>query len=405
MRERLGIGWLAGFATLFYFSEGWPYGIVNELLPLYLRTEGVSLTQIGFLSAVRLAWTLKFFWSPLVDSIASYGRWITGALAGITIALALFALVPLVGTPMFWVVAALLAVSSATQDVAVDAFTIAATEKRWLGIVNSIRVTTYRIAMIVAGGGLAALADRFGWPASFGTAAAVAAILLVLSILVPTRRRESGERVGVVSGLRIWLAQPKAIALLSLALLYKMGDQALNPMVRPFWVDRGFSLTAIGLAISTVGVGATIVGAWIAGAAIARWKIYRSLLVFGVLQIASNIVYAFVAPLRAPGDAILYGTSIVESLTYGFGTGTFLAFLMAICDRERAATEFALLSALFGLSASMTGSVSGILAQRLGYAPYFWITVLLGIPALLVIPYVRDVLEAKEAEAPAAMEV
>lgn len=405
MRRPLGIGPLAAFATLFYFSEGLPFGIVNELLPLYLRSEGVSLTQIGLLSTVRLAWTLKFFWSPLVDAFGSYRHWITGALAAITTALGLMALLPLVGTAMFWLVATLLAVGSATQDIAVDAFTITATEKKWLGIVNSIRVTLYRVAMIAAGGGLAALADRFGWPAAFGTAAAAAATLLVLSLLIPTQERTGTETFGVIQGLRLWLAQPKALALLSLALLYKLGDSSLNPMVRPFWVDRGFSLTEIGLAISTVGLGATIVGAWIAGVAVARNGLYPSLVWFGVFQIASNVVYATIAHTPASTEPVLYGASIVESLTYGLGTGTFLAFLMAICDRTRAATEFALLSALFGLSASLVGSVSGWLSDVLGYAPYFWITVVLGLPGLALLPVVRDVLLAKEAEVPSPMEV
>lgn len=405
MRERLGIGPLAAFATVFYFSEGLPFGIVQEVLPLYLRSEGVSLTQIGLLSTVRLAWTLKFFWSPLVDAYGSYRRWISAALAVITLALGLLALFPLVGTASFWVVATLLAVGSATQDIAVDAFTIAATEKRWLGIVNSIRVTMYRIAMIAAGGGLAALADRFGWASAFGTAAAVATILLVLSLLIPRHERVGAETLGIIDGLRVWLRQPKALALLSLALLYKLGDSSLNPMVRPFWVDRGFSLTEIGLAISTVGLGATIVGAWIAGAAIARKGVYWSLLWFGVVQVASNVVYALVAHTPSSTEPVLYGTSIVESLTYGLGTGTFLAFLMAICDRSRAATEYALLSALFGLSASIVGTFSGWLSDVLGYAPYFWITVALGLPGLALLPVVRDVLLAKEAEAPSPMEV
>ncbi|HVR43645.1 MAG TPA: MFS transporter [Thermoanaerobaculia bacterium] len=405
MRGRLGVAGLSLFAAVFYFSEGFPYGVVNELLPLYLRSEGVSLSQIGFLSLVRLAWTLKFFWSPLVDAYGSYQRWITAALGGITLALALFALTPLVGTAAFWWVAALLAASSATQDVAVDAFTIAATEKKWLGIVNSIRVTTYRLGMIAAGGGLAAIADRLGWPSAFGTAAAVAAILMVLALLLPREERPEAARVGVIGGLRIWLAQPKAGVLLAIALLYKLGDSSLNPMVRPFWIDRGFSLTEIGLAISTVGLGATIVGAWIAGVAIARRGLYRCMIWFGVAQIASNAVYALIAASTARSVEILYTGSIVESLTYGLGTGTFLAFLMAICDRERAATEFALLSALFGLSASLAGSVSGVITDALGYVPYFWITVALGVPGLLLVPIVRERLEAAAVEPPSPGQV
>lgn len=401
----MGLGSLAAFATLFYFSEGFPFGIVNELLPLYLRSSGVSLTEIGLLSTVGLAWTLKLFWAPAVDAFGTYPRWVSGGLVGITVALVMLATLPLTGTPWFWVAVTLLAVGSATQDVAVDAWTIVATEKRWLGIVNSIRITAYRVAMIVAGGGFAAIADRVGWASGFGIAAGVAGALLIASFFLPAAERVERERIGVLEGLRSWLAQPRAGLLLLLVLLYKLGDSSLNPMIRPFWVDRGFPLGQIGAAVSTIGVGATIVGAWIAGAAVARWGLYRSMIWFGVLQIASNIVYAVIAAWPALSQLSLYGASLVENLTYGLGTGTFLAFLMAICDRTRAATEYALLSALFGLSRSLIGMVSGAVTDALGYAPYFWITVLLGLPGLLLVPLARGIIERTDAEPAPASEV
>src|SRR5688500_5335576 len=122
MQKRIGLGSLVAFATLFYFSEGFPYGIVNELLPLYLRSSGVSLTEIGLLSTAGLAWTLKLFWAPAVDAISTYPRWISAALSAMVLALAGLAALPLTGTPLFWVAVTLLALGSATQDVAVDAW-------------------------------------------------------------------------------------------------------------------------------------------------------------------------------------------------------------------------------------------------------------------------------------------
>jgi PAT family beta-lactamase induction signal transducer AmpG len=107
-------------AAILYFSEGLPYGIVKDLVPLYLRVEHVELKTIGLASTVSLAWTLKFFWSPLVDAFGTYRRWIAGALIAITISLAALANL----SSLFYVFLATLAIGSATQDIAVDAFTI-----------------------------------------------------------------------------------------------------------------------------------------------------------------------------------------------------------------------------------------------------------------------------------------
>jgi len=125
--------WFVGFvAAALYFSEGLPFGIVTELMPLYLRVHHVALTAIGSLSTVGLAWTLKVLWSPLVDSFGAYRRWIAGALTTMLAILVAFALLPETVAAAFWVLIAIFAVASATQDVAIDAFTIRITPKEML---------------------------------------------------------------------------------------------------------------------------------------------------------------------------------------------------------------------------------------------------------------------------------
>src|SRR5713226_3441036 len=168
--------YIGSIAAILYFSEGLPFGIVKELVPLYLRVEHVELKIIGLASTVSAAWTLKVFWSPLVDAFGTYRRWIAGALVVIASAFAAMAFAP---SNLFYIFLALLAIGSATQDIAVDAFTIRATPSSLLGPVNSIRVTAYRVALMVGGGGLAALGGRVGWRTAFGTAAAIAVLILI----------------------------------------------------------------------------------------------------------------------------------------------------------------------------------------------------------------------------------
>ena len=380
------------FASVLYFSEGLPYGIVNELAPVYLRFQHVELKIIGLISSsVSLAWTLKFLWSPLVDTFGTYRRWIAGALIAMMVALAgLAATVGHLNTSTFFLFVGILAIASATQDIAVDAFTIRITPNALLGPVNSIRVTAYRIALMVGGGALTALAGKTTWHAAFVAAAIISAAIFLLTWSLPDDRGERIERANFVKDLLHWLKRPRAAVLLLVVFLYRLGEFAIVKMIKPYWVDRGYSAAEIGTITSVVGVIVSVVGVMIGGAVVAKIGLYRSLIWLGITQIVSNIGYAIVATMHA-GRWAIYAAAVSENLGFGMGVAAFLAFLMAICDRERAATEYALLSAIFGLTGALMGAASGYLAQYAGYTAHFWITVLLGIPVLFLLPRIRDV--------------
>jgi PAT family beta-lactamase induction signal transducer AmpG len=171
-------------------------------------------------------------------------------------------------------------------------------------------------------------------------------------------------------------------------LLYKLGDASMGPMVKPFWLDRGLSIEEIGFVSTTLGVVASVAGALAGGLFASRYGIFHALWVLGLLQAMSNLGYAAVAAIPF-GRSAIYGASLVESFTGGLGTAAFLAFLMHVCDREHAATQYALLSAIFGLTRSVAGGVSGFGVSQFGYAPYFLFTFALSFPAFAVLPWVR----------------
>ncbi|HJT16222.1 MAG TPA: MFS transporter [Thermoanaerobaculia bacterium] len=377
---------IGSIAAILYFSEGLPYGIVKELAPLYLRVEHVQLKTIGLASAVSLAWTLKFFWSPLVDAFGTYRRWIAGALVVITGSIAALALLP---SNLFYFFLAVLAIGSATQDIAVDAFTIRATPNDFLGPVNSIRVTAYRVALMVGGGGLAALGGKTTWRIAFGTAAAIAFVILLITTMLPDDRGERVERKNLFGDLLHWMKRPRAGILLLIVFIYRLGEFAIVTMIKPYWVDRGYSPAEIGTITSVVGVVVSVIGVIVGGWFVSRFGLYNGLLWLGVAQVLSNLGYALVATFNA-GRWSIYVAAVVENLGYGVGIAAFLAFLMGICDRDRAATEYALLSAAFGLTGTVMGAASGFIAQYAGYPVYFWLTVLLGIPVLFLLPLIRN---------------
>ncbi len=202
------------------------------------------------------------------------------------------------------------------------------------------------------------------------------------------------------------LGRPYMIPVLPFILIFKLGDTSMGFMVKPFWVDRGFSASEIGLVSVNIGLALSIAGSLVGGWYTDRAGIFRALWVLGLWQAISNLGYALAAwsiPAGAPLDlsyrALMYSVSALESFTGGLGTAAFLAFLMAIVDRRRSAAEYALLSSVFALSRSVAGWAGGFGAQEFGYALYFFITFFLSFPAYALLPWVRRALERISARA------
>lgn len=394
MTTRHKLLWIAAL----YFAEGFPFGLVVDTVPVYFRLQGVSLTDIGLLGLVGLPWTLKFLWAPAVDLWGRRCTWIW--VCQVLMSVPLLTLAFLHTQEQAWVLWAalvLLAVLSATQDIAIDAYTIELLDRKEMGVANGVRVTAYRIALIGAGGLLIAAAGYVGWPAVFIGAAGLMGLFAVVSSSMPDARAESAAgHLGparsaadaIREPLRLFLARPGFWAVVIFVLTFKLGDMAIGPMIKPFWVDRQFTPVQIGLVPGTLGVVATIGGALLGGTLTTRWGIFKALWVLGVLQAVSNLVYAGAAVLP-PSEALMYTASLVESFCGGLGTAPFLAFLMSICSKSHAATQYALLSALFGLTRALSSAFSGVATEQFGYAAYFTATFFLAWPAFFLLPWIK----------------
>jgi PAT family beta-lactamase induction signal transducer AmpG len=165
-------------------------------------------------------------------------------------------------------------------------------------------------------------------------------------------------------------------------------------MIKPFWVDRAFTPAQIGMVSVTIGVLMTVLGALLGGFLTDRWGIFHALWILGLAQASSNLLYAVAASLPT-SVPLIYSASVLESFTGGLGTGPFLAFLMSICDKQHAATQYALLSALFGLTRVISGTFSGFAVEHFGYASYFTLTFFLAFPAFALLPWVRQWTQGK----------
>lgn len=395
MPSRRTLAWVA----LLYAAQGLPYGVTAKIWPVYFRLHGVSLKEIGLMGLLALPWSWKPLWAPLVDRFGARRAWIVPCLGLLASIAAAMPFLP-AGRVGGLLIATLLlfTISSATQDIAIDAWAVDVSTDGALGLVNGIRASAFRLAVIAAGGVALFVADRAGWRAAWWCVAALFLALGAAALFLPEPARAGREAVPrsareLLRSFLAWLLRPEMLPIVLFALLFKLGDQAMSRMTDPFWVDRGMTLREIAIVANTIGLGLTVVGALLGGALIQRFGLFPCLVWFGVGQAASNLGYAAVALLPIPRES-LYLASGFENFTQGLGTAGLLAFLTVCCRRENAATEYALLSSLFAFSREIAGACSGFGAERMGYGAFFAFTALLAVPGLALLPWLRPHLRA-----------
>lgn len=463
-----------------YFAQGFPFGIFNDVLPVYFRRLGVDLREIGFLSLLGLAWTIKFLWAPAIDYYRHHRRWMFAVDLGMGALLLVIAAEAGFSLPV-QIAIALFALLSATNDIAIDGYTVELLDKRELGLANGLRNGMYRVGILVAGVILMA-SSWLTWPLAYVLAAALLALLgviclaaprerpqvvvrqrfflarlllaaavlaavgwaidagiaslfvqllpgktslakglaIVVSVLVPALvavlilRRAPAARAGdaeiggapLFGALIEMLKRRHIIPVMLFVLTYKLGDVALGPMIKPFWVDAGFTDLEIGAVSVNVGLGLSILGGLAGGWVVDRIGIFRALWVLGLFQALANLGYVWaasvipltgtVSDVSSTHRALIYFASANESFSLGLGSAAFLAFLMSIVNKKFAAAEYALLSSLFALTRHLAGFASGFGAEALGYAPYFLLTFFLHFPAYALLPWVRKMLAGNE---------
>jgi PAT family beta-lactamase induction signal transducer AmpG len=383
-----------GIVGLLYFIEGSPVSVLWEVLPVYLRIHGTSLRAIGGLRLLELPFSLKFLWSPLVQRYGDRRDWVTGAMLVVALVVAFLPMAdPGTGMRVLFALVLLLTIAAATQDMAIDAYTVALVDREEQGAANGVRASAYRVALVLIGSGMVVLAHWLSWGPLFAGAAVVFAGLGLAVRWIPPLAVPAEARQHWFAPFAGWIGTWRAVPLVLFVLTYKVGEFAIGPMVKPFWVDHGRSLREIGLVPTALGIALSIAGALAGGAFMQRYGTLTALWVLGLPQALSNLGYAAVASWNLPWPA-LYAASMIDSFSGGLGTAAFLGFFLAVCDREGATLQYAFLSSLFSLTGRLAGAVSGIGAERWGYGPYFAITFLASLPALCLIPFVASWLPA-----------
>jgi len=356
------------------------------------------LEQIGFLTLVGTAYTLKFLWAPWIDRYAPpflghrLGRrrgWML--VAQLLLAAALMAM-GLLSPGQSLAPLALLAVAvaflSATQDIAFDAYRTDVLRQPERGAGVAVSVLGYRLAMLVSGGLALVLADRWlGWGSTYLLMGALMAALALATLAAPEPEQAVAPprslRAALIEPFGEFFRRPGALALLALIVLYKLGDAFAGALSTTFLIrGAGFSAEAVGWVNKIMGLSATIVGALAGGALLARLGLYRALMLFGAAQAVSNLGYWLIA--ISPPSLVLMAAAVgVENLCGGLGTAAFVALVMSLCNPRYTATQFALLSALSVVGRTyLAGPLTPPLVNTLGWPGFFLLTVAIALPGL-----------------------
>lgn len=399
------------------FSSGMPLYLLLNLLPAWLKTEGISLKAIGLLTIIQLPYTWKFLWAPLLDrfAIPGFGRrrgWMLLTQAGLVVSIGVLGSYPATGLvpPTDWpstlaflahpvsLMALAVAMLSATQDIALDAFRREILAEGELGIGNSVHVNAYRIAGLVPGSLSLILADHLPWPSVFWITAAFMLPGAVMSMLVgepaASRLAPRNLRQAVVEPFHEFIgrAGPRAALLvLAFIFLYKLGDSLCTALATPFYLDMGFSKTDIGLIAKHAGLWPAVGGGLLGGLWMVRLGINRALWLFGVVQMVSILGFAWLAWLGPQGAigaeqrvalALVIG---IEALGVGLGTAAFVAYIARTTHPAYTATQYALFTSLAAVPRTFINASAGWLVDGLGWFNFFLLCFALAIPGMLLL--------------------
>ena len=386
--KRIGIMLPLGFAS------GLPLALTAGTLQAWLAVMGVDLKTIGIFTLVGLPYTVKFLWAPLMDRIVPpwLGRrrgWMLIMQVAVAIGLALMGLVGPGDRPEWLgLIAVSVAFMSASLDIVFDAYRTDLLHPPERGFGAAVWVNGYRLALLVASSGALVLADQIGWNATYLILAALMGTGVLTILLSPdppadgTAPTTLAEAIGLP--LRELFARPAIYGLLSLVVLYKIGDAIAGSLQTAFFIGGlGFSASEVGY-VKGIGIAATLIGALAGGLAMAKIGLVRSLLLFGLLQALSNLSFMFLAWIGRSYGA-LAASVIVENVTGGMGTAAFVALVMSLCDHRYTATQFALLSSLEAFGRVFSGRPSAETVALVGWSWFFFISFLLALPGVWLV--------------------
>ncbi len=380
------------------FSSGLPLYLLINLVPAWLRTEGVDLKAIGLFALIGLPYTWKFLWSPLLDryAIPWLGRrrgWMFAMHIALMVSISALGLLdPKVEIWTIAYLAAAVAFFSASLDIALDAFRRELLPEHELGLGNSIYVNAYRIASLVPGSLALILADRMPWSSVFFITALFMLPGLVMTLLVSEPAAAAAApktlRDAVILPFREFINRSgwsNALLVVAFIFLYKLGDSMATALATPFYLDMGFTKTQIGVVAKNAGLWASVIGGMLGGLWMVKIGINKGLWLFGWVQMFAILGFAWLAHLGEPNVVVLAVVIAFEALGIGLGTVAYVAFIARSTDPRFTATQFALFTSLSAVPRTVVNASTGWIVAQTGWFNFFLLCTLLAVPGMALL--------------------
>jgi PAT family beta-lactamase induction signal transducer AmpG len=408
------------------FSAGLPILLVFGTLSAWLNSEDIDKSTIGFVSWVALAYGLKFIWSPLVDRmpiplltglLGQRRSWMLLAQLGVITGLAALSMYdPKTSLTSIVSFAVLTAFSSATQDIAIDAWRIESIDDEYQGAMAGTYQLGYRIGMILAGSMAFVIADFYSWSAAYLCMAAFMIVGIISTFIIsePDHTLSDNEwktEKRVVSllqrnqhlpekvrNLQAWFVGAvicpfadffarngwNALLILLFIAVFRMSDITLGVMAFPFYQDMGYSGSEIGIVSGLVGKFITITGALLGGVLVVHYGIMRMLLAGAIIVIITNLLFAWLAGQE---PLVIWLVLVVgaDNLAGGLAGTVFIAYLSSLTNRAYTATQYALFSSIMLLLPKFIGGFSGVVVDDSNYPTFFLYAATLGLPSVILI--------------------
>jgi PAT family beta-lactamase induction signal transducer AmpG len=394
--------------TVLGFASGLPLSLTGGTLQAWMAVSGVDLRTIGIFALVGLPYTLKFFWSPLMDRFVPpwLGRrrgWIIITQVGLIVGISVMAFSSPRQAPLFLAaIAMIVAFTSASQDIVIDAYRTDVLHEKERGAGAAVFVMGYRVAALISGALALILSDHIGWQNTYLLMAGVMGVGIIATLLGPEPEEKVAPPMNiqeaVVGPMKDFFSRNSALLLLLLIILYKLGDAYAGALTTAFLIRGvGFSASDVGTINKGLGFISLIVGATIGGAMMVRLGLFRSLLIFGILQAVSNLSFMALAWVGKSYGMLMFAVAF-ENMSGGMGTAAFVSLLMAMCNHKYTATQYALLSSLAALGRIFISPTSGYLVESIGWANFFLITFLVALPGLWLLWRLREVVSGLQSE-------
>ena len=393
------------------FAGGLPFLLVFSTLTAWLRESDVSRTAIGFFAWVGITYSIKVLWAPIVDSVpiavltkklGQRRSWMLLGQLGIAVGLVAMAISGPENLLLLSLCALLVAFSSATQDVAIDAFRIESVDPEFQGAMSATYVFGYRVALLVAGAGAFYIAEFVNWQIAYMAMAALMSVgmLTVLRVSEPERTSDrpiikpglsvqemiAWQRSAIVGPFQDFFQRNGAAALVILLFIsvFRISDIVMGIMANPFYLDMGYSKIEIANIAKFFGFFMSIAGSFVCGALVVKWGIMRPLLIGAVAVAVTNLLFAQLSTLE-PRIEYLALVISADNISGGFAATAFVAYLSSLVNRAYTATQYALFSSLMTLPGKFISGFSGIVVDSFGYFEFFVLAATLGVPAILLV--------------------